>query len=283
MNEIELKEKLEIFAQDEFRPPEKNDLLGIIPEMLHHIGTTDSYLRDDLIYTTFGTWILEYNAIGQEQLHDLLHTIIGDQHIFYKIGEQNTDTVFRRSFSILLLPLLLIAHRSQPFLTPEEVKQVKEKLISYLRNEKDRRGFVEEKGWAHTIAHAADAIDDLAQCTELAESDLREILEVVHTVIGVQDTGYIHGEDERIATAVIAIINRSLLSDAELEQWIRSFSETVLAIQSMPEKLVIRTNVKSFLQSLYFRLQWEQMADQFSIPIVQTLREISLFANGYGD
>jgi hypothetical protein len=191
--------------------------------------------------------------------------------------------VFRRSFSVLLLPLFfLITHRSQPFLTPVEINQVKEKLLLYLRHEKDRRGFVKGKGWAHTIAHAADALDDLAQCAELNETDLREILEAVRSVISVQDTGYIHGEDERIVTPVTAIIKRYLISDVELEQWIRSFADTVLTIHSMPQEIIIRTNVKNFLQSLFFRLQWEKMADRHKATIYQTLYKISLFANREG-
>lgn len=71
LNEIQLKEKLQVFAQNKFRLSENDDLSEIIPEMLNHIGSTNSYLRDDLIYSAFGTWILEYNAINQEQLHGI--------------------------------------------------------------------------------------------------------------------------------------------------------------------------------------------------------------------
>ncbi len=283
MNEMELKERLEKFDLNEFRPQDESELLSIIPEMLLHIGVTDSYLRDDLIHTAFGTWILGYDIISQKQLHELLFTVMSEQYMFYKIGEQGTDTVFQRSFSILLLPILLIAHRTKPFLTSDEVRQIKRNLISYLKSEKDRRGFVKEKGWAHAIAHAADAIDDLVQCPEMVEIDLKEILETLHIVISVQDTAYVYGEDERLVTVVIAIIRRGLLSDSELDRWIRDFSEAVFAIHSVPQNFIIRTNVKNFLQALYFRLQWEQMADRFDIAIAETLHAINLFVNDNGN
>lgn len=135
----------------------------LFPILLNHIGSTDSYLRDELIYSAFGTWTLRYNVIDQEQLRSLLPIILNERHMLYNIGEKNTDSVFRRSFSILLLPLILITHRSQHFLTAPEIRQVKEKLIYFLENEKDLRGFVSEKGWAHSIAHAADALDDIAK------------------------------------------------------------------------------------------------------------------------
>jgi len=282
LNEVRLKEKLQVFADNEFRLSENDDLSEIIPDMLNHIGSTDSYLRDDLIYSAFGTWILRHNAIDQEQLRRILSKILNEQHMLYNIGEKNTDSVFRRSFSVLLLPLLLIAHRSQPYLTSLEIQQIKEKLLYFLVNEKDLRGFVSEKGWAHSIAHAADALDDLAQCSELSKTDLAEILEVIRNVICVKDTGYIHGEDERIVTAVIAIIKRELLSEIEITQWIQSFADNMLSVKSMPEKHIVRSNVKNFLQSLYFRLQWEQVTNKFDTPINQALQKINPFIKHEG-
>jgi hypothetical protein len=281
-NEIQLKEKLQVFARNEFRVSENDNLSEIIPDMLNHIGSTDSFLRDELIYSAFGSWILRYNAIDQEQLRELLPIILDEQHMLYKIGEQNTDSVFRRSFSVLLLPLLLITHRSGPFLTAPEIHEIKEKLFHYLENEKDLRGFVREKGWAHSIAHAADALDDLAQCSELNKSDLAEILEAIRNVICIKDAVYIHGEDERIVTAVIAIIKRELLSEKEIAQWIQRFAGPPLSIKTMPERHHIRSNVKNFLQSLYFRLQWERALNNFDSPISHTLQKINPFAKPEG-
>jgi len=277
LTEIQLKEKLQALAQDKFHLSGNDDLSEMIPAMLNHIGSTDSYLRDDLIYSAFGTWILRYNAIDREHLRNLLPIILDEQHILYKIGEHNTDSVFTRSFSILLLPLLLITHRSQPLLSAPEIDQIKEKLLYYLENEKDRRGFVTEKGWAHAIAHAADALDDLAQCSEMNKSDLVEILEAIRKVICIEGTAYIHLEDERMVTAVMAIMKRQLLTDAEIVQWLDAFSTQTLTISSAPERHVIRANVKNFLQSLYFRLQWEQVTNKFDAPINQTLQKINPF------
>lgn len=282
LNEVQLKEKLQVFSDNKFRLSDGDNLSEIIPDMLNHIGTTDSYLRDDLIYSAFGTWILKLKVIDQEQLRRILQEILTEQHMLYNIGEKNTDSVFRRSFSILLLPLILIAHRSQPFLAVPEIQQIKEKLLFFLENEQDLRGFVNEKGWAHSIAHAADALDDLAQCSELSKTDLAEILEAIRNVICVKDIGYIHGEDERIVTAVIAIIKRELISETEFAQWIQSLADHMLSVKSMPEKHVIRSNVKNFLQSLYFRLQWERVTSTFDAPISQALQRINPFVKHEG-
>lgn len=277
--ETELKEKLELLAQQDFQLDDKSELWGIVQEMLNHIGSLDSSLRDDLIYTAFATWILESKVFSEKQLKELAQIVLGDQYIFYQIGEANTDSVFRRSFSVLILPLLLSAHREEPFLAQDEIIQIKDKLILYLDSEHDRRGFVEDKGWAHAIAHAADALDDLVQCNELGKSDLLDVLEAIYGVVTVSETGYVCGEDERIVTAVTAIIDRCVLSDTEVKIWLQSFADAVLACETIPEKVILRTNVKNFLRSLYFRLQWQEIGDRFNTTIDQTLQKVSIYAN----
>ena len=111
---------------------------------------------------------------------------------------------------------------------------------------------------------------------------MREILAAIRATISTHEIVYIHGEDERLVTATIAVIKRSLLPESEITQWIQGFENPVLETDSMPQGVMIRANIKNFLQSLYFRLDWEQMANKFSVPINQTLQKISLFAGQNG-
>jgi hypothetical protein len=277
LNETQLKEKLQALAGKNFQLSAKDDLSEMIPAMLKYIGSTDSLLRDDLIYSAFATWIVNDDVVGREQLRAILPVALDESHLLYKLGEQNTDSVFTRTFSVLLLPLLLIAHRAHPFLSPAEISQTKETLLYYLRNEKDRRGFVKEGGWAHAIAHSADALDDLAQCSEMGKADLTQMLEVIREVVCVKEAGYMHLEEERLVTAVLAILRRQLLSDAELTQWMEGFAERTLPVRAAPDRHIILSNVKNFLQSLYFRSQWEQAPNQVTVSIDQTLQKINPF------
>ena len=277
LTEQQLKEKLQVLARNKFQPAKNEDLSELIPAMLTYIGSTDSDLRDELIYSAFGTWILHDKRLSQEQLHQLLPIVLDERHMFYGLGGQDTDSVFTRSFSILLLPLLLIAHRAQPFMSVAEVHEVKEKLLDYLAREKDLRGFVSEKGWAHAVAHSADALDDLVQCVEMEHADLAAVLVAIRDVVCATRMGYTHLEDERLVTPVIALLNRQLLPDALVTAWIESFAGRVQLIQTMPERLIIRSNVKNFLQSLYFRLQWEPVTYKFESSINRTLQKINPF------
>jgi hypothetical protein len=106
-----------------------------------------------------------------------------DQHMFYYMGEEEGDGVFTRAFSVLLLPLLLAVHRDAPYLSSGEIRIVKQNLIDFLQQEKDRRGFVPGKGWAHARACCRRASMNLALCSELRSSDCWKLLGTILKVI----------------------------------------------------------------------------------------------------
>jgi len=278
LTESELKTKLQALVQEDFHLARREDLAELIPAMLKHIGSTDSELRDDLIYTAFDAWILAEPVLSPDQLRGLLPVILDEEHLRFKLGEQDTDSVFTRTFSVLVLPLLLIRHRSQPVFSDAEIHTIHRQVCDYLTQEKDRRGFVPGKGWAHAAAHAADALDDLAECAELTQADLLEILGVIRRTVCVHSLCYTCGEEERLASAAITVLKRKLVPGAELIPWVEGFAEAVLAVPALPERIWIRGNVKNFLQSLYFRLGWEGLPHPLKAPIQQTLRRISPFA-----
>ncbi|MFS0555378.1 DUF2785 domain-containing protein [Brevibacillus sp. 179-C9.3 HS] len=247
---MSLKDTLLAIQANSFLAP--TNAFDVALEMVAHIGSPDPELRDELIYSTFSHWI-EEGVLSPEQLQELLAIALDDQHLFYRIGENGTDSVFTRSFSVLLLPLILILHRNHPFLAKEAIQYVKDKLFTYIRQEADLRGYVEEKGWAHATAHAADALDDLAQCRELDKTDLKQILGVIRETIAGAKSVYAYEEDERLVTAVLSVWNRDELSLDEIDAWVRSFLNRQDNSHAI-EAYTGRINVKNFLRSLYYRV-----------------------------
>ena len=276
LNESQLKEKLQAFSENKFLPPDEKIMDEHIPSMLAHIGSVDPVLRDDLIYSTFAIWIFRHKALTQKKLREILQVILDEDHIHFKLGEQNTDSIFTRSFSALLLPLFLDAHRKESYLSNDELQTIKNKLLNLFRNEKDLRGYVSEKGWAHAVAHASDAIDELSLCSELGKSDLNEILEVVRSTACKPNYSYSHLEEERMTTIVISIISREVLNEEEITKWIQGFEEQVSSVDTMPEKQVIQGNTKNFLQSLYFRLR-ALKNNRFDSVLETTLQKLNPF------
>lgn len=169
-----------------------------------------------------------------------------------------------------MIPLVFTRHNESPFLSKEQIHHIKESVFNSLRKERDYRGYEGEKGWAHAIAHGADALDELAQCSVLDRSDLSTILSLVHEKVTLTDQIYADGEDERLVRPVVSVLNRKLLSRAAVEQWIRSFAD----VEKSPEFLPAfrqRVNIKNFLKSLYFRVKYYKVHDDLCPAIEQTL------------
>ncbi|WP_310832527.1 DUF2785 domain-containing protein [Paenibacillus pedocola] len=267
---MNLKEKLIIIKENGYQAPP--EAFQLIKEMLKNIGSLDTELRDELIYTTLSHWI-PGNSPTANELEQLLPVVLDNNHLLYRLGETNTDSVFTRSFSMLVIPLLFMRHSESPFLSKEQIHQIKENVFYSLQEERDYRGYDEEKGWAHTIAHAADALDDLAQCSELDETDLLTILDLAYEKMTITDRIYSDGEDERMVRPVISVLNRKILSKTYVEQWIQSFGDVEKSSEFLPA-FRQKNNIKNFLKSLYFRVKFFKVDADLCPTIEQTLYKV---------
>lgn len=270
-----LKKVLKEIKEDNYRIPASLNINEIIMEMMHDIGNTDPELRDKLIYSVMYHWIMN-NEIATDKLKELLAISMDDNHLFFKIGEINTDSVFTRSFSILLIPLILINNRQLKFLSENDIKEVYIKVVDYFIKEKDLRGYVKDQGWAHSVAHAADALDDLAICSEIGHEELLYMLDIIKDKVCINNYVYINEEDERLVTAIISIFNRKLITNEEFCEWIKSFN-VLQRTGRYPEDHNLVINVKNLLRSLYFRLIGLDDTEMITGQIKDTLKEISNF------
>lgn len=267
-----LKERLERIAQDGYRASDESEVWPLAMQMMRFLGSTDPELRDNLIYTVLSQWAESYFDSGQ--LETLLNIALDDEHLFHGLGEQATDSVFMRSFSSLAIASFVARHRARPFLTAQAVQETYRKMVAYLPQERDLRGYVTGKGWAHAIAHAADALDELALCPELGEESLSDILRVIREAVVGAATVLIDEEDERLVAAALSAVQRQMLSKAQVTQWISGFASAAWPPTS-PEWYRTRTNIKHFLRSLYFRSLYQGVIELVEPVLSQTLKEIS--------
>lgn len=267
-----LKEKLIEIKKNDFKVPDDLNVLDFALNMMEYVGDTDSEMRDELIYETFCEWADE-NVFTVEQFKQILNVSLDDNHLFFKIGEQGTDSVFTRTFSALIIVVVIYVHRMENFVSKEDLKIVENKIIKYMANEKDVRGYVENKGWAHSAAHTADVLDQLTQCSSIEKNDLEEILKVLKTKVCINNYVYINQEDERMAIPVISIIKRNVIDNSEIIDWIKSF-QNVNKIGHYPEDHNLVVNIKSFLRSIYFRLLKEDVSRDINKAIEETLCKI---------
>lgn len=277
-SEIELKAQLKDIIAHESQPPDGVDAFRLGVEMCEHLGSTDPELRDELIYTLLVRWIMRHKRFDSEQLRRLLAIVSDDGHLFHQIGEANTDSVFRRSFSVLLWPPILIAEREAPFLSAAEVDELAARMARYLREEQDHRGFVAGKGWAHAAAHAADALDDLVQCAHLDAAGLQELLDAAAAAIAFGPMPHLYEEDERQTTAALAAMRRGLLSEAQQAAWLNELAAKALEPAAAGSSFV-HFNVKAFLRSLYFRARRSEGTANLLPHIEAALAQTDHFKN----
>jgi hypothetical protein len=272
----DLKALLTAIQNNEYRISDNHDHFVLSQEMIAHLGSPDAELRDDLIYDILANWI-EVDILSPGELRQLLHICMSDTHLSYRIGESGTDSVFTRSFSTLVIALIVNAHRRHAFLSASELQMVKGRIQDYLSREQDLRGYVDGKGWAHSVAHAADVLDELAQCPEMSDpADLLAMLAAIKGRMETNDYAFIHEEDERMVSAVVHIMERKIIADQVIIRWIESFPET-RKIGKYPEDLYLRTNVKAFLRSLYLRLSKLDDTAPVLVSLSEKLSNVSRF------
>ncbi|MEY8347899.1 DUF2785 domain-containing protein [Bacillus cereus] len=269
VDEQELKQELQQIKNNNYAVPEDVDAYPYAQWMLDSIGSPDADLRDNLIYSTLERWITG-EVFRQKELRGLLLQALSPDYLFYKIGEKGTDSVFKRAFSILIPPLILSVHEKEAFLSEEQLYSVAEQVFEYVYLEQDVRGYVEGKGWAHSTAHAADALNALARTIRNREFS-HAILVAIRHKVRLHDYVYINFEDERLVTAVMSLWNQNILTEEEWNNWLHSF--TIIEEASASQNDILVQNIRSFLRSLYFRALEQEGNSWFTIAIRETLKK----------
>ena len=270
--ETELKERLSAIAGDGHRAADEAEVWPLAVQMMDCLGSTDPELRDGLIYQTLARWSEWY--LDTAQLDALLAVALAADHLTLDLGEQEGDAVFMRAFSSLAVAIFVGQHRARPYLGAERVHEVHRMMLAYLSRERDARGWVPGKGWADAVSHAADALDELAQCPELGEADLLETLQAIRETVVRTEAVFPGEEDERLVTAVVSAVRRGVLTRESIAAWILDFA-ALEAVGTYHEWFRRRANVKRFLRSLFFRSQYEGMAEWFEPALGETLQQIS--------
>ena len=267
-----LKERLSRIAQNDYHVLDETEVWPLAVQMMHSLGSVDPELRDTLIFNTLCEWTKLY--FDAQQLGILLNTALDDEHLFHGLGERETDTVFMRSYSSLAIAVFVRQHPKHPFLTAQEVDETHRKFLSYLSQERDLRGQVADKGWAHAIAHAADALNRLVQCSELGKESQLDTLRVIRETIVGASVVFADEEDERLVNPVLSVLQRQVLAKVDIEQWISGFASFELP-PTWPEWIRKKTNIKHFMRSLYFRSLYLGVLESFEPALGQSLQEMS--------
>jgi hypothetical protein len=206
-----------------FTPPLDRSLDEMTVELVELLGDPDPYRRDGLSYRVLSHWI-------KDGVYDDLLTGLGDgmcEGLTVGLGEADTDTVFRRSFSILIIAAALDRDNIARLLHPTTVMRWGDEGLAWYVKECDLRGWVEGGGWAHAVAHGADFIAALAQSRHVDEGSMMVLLDAIADRL-VAPTRYAltQGEDERLAYATMTLLHRNTVDMGLLGPWIERLADS---------------------------------------------------------
>jgi hypothetical protein len=269
---------------NEYAVPEGHTVADLTEELFSFIGSVDPQLRDEVAYETFANWLDK-----DQYTLDMVRPYIPRLAINLQegIGERDTDSIFLRAFSVLFLAEIIHHDNKDPFLEKDDVHSILAKGLAYLKDEKDPRGYVPEKGWAHPLAHTADLLYVLASNRFIARAELELILNAItEKVTEPIDWVYAYNEDDRLVQAVLGAVQRKLLDEFFYKQWLNSFLFSEGRRRAWKGSFADSTlhhayfNTRNFLRSLHLRvLEKPKLAsrDFLLVEIASTLQELKQF------
>ena len=233
--------------------PSDRPLDDLTAELTRMLGSADPAQRDGTAYPTLATWI-------DRGVYDDLLNGLGDgmaAGLRVGLGERGTDTVFRRSFSALVLAECIARDNSRPLLPGGKILDWGDRIAAWMLRERDLRGFVPGKGWAHAIAHGADALGTLAESPHMSTAELTVLLDVIaDRLLLPTDQLLTSGEPDRLALATMKVLRRNRVPLRVLEPWIARLGAAASTVASYNDRdpYLLGGNAEAFLRALYLQL-----------------------------
>ncbi|ACK39610.1 DUF2785 domain-containing protein [Listeria monocytogenes] len=240
-----------ILKQNNYILPKDPDASNeIIDTMLSYLSSVDSELRDNIAYNIFFEWFVGQDNLTTDQKRRIYNYAVNKNNLLFKINIIDSDAVFQRSFLALIIALLLENNKVHNFLTDNEIRKTLNLLIELLEKEKNTHSFIEEKGWAHCIAHTADSLDELIYQSTISEIDVKKIMTAITFFYKTNPNILTGEEDERLSNILITALFEQKINIEEVKNWLNSLSETIP--NHLPEIPLI--NIKQFTQTLLIKL-----------------------------
>ena len=240
-------------AQSRFEIPEGEKAGDLLVEASALLGSPDPALRDGVAYEAAVDWILKKQVVEPADLRRLLE--LWTPNLAKGVGETGGDGVLLRSFSALELSVLASRDVQSAWMTPEELKALLDAALAYLAAERDLRGYDAKKGWMHATGHTADLLKFLARNKRLSAADATRILSGISAKVRDAGEVFAWGEDERLASAVLAVMRRG---DVDPASWLNELGGTGKGLWEAPaldvKQYAATQNAKHLLARLHVLL-----------------------------
>lgn len=242
-------------AADDFTVPTERPLAEMTTELTTMLADPDPHHREVLAFATLNSWI------ARGEYDDLLIGLGDGMSAGLSVGLGGSDDgVFRRSFSAKVLACCIDRDTAAPSVPDTQILLWGDRLVTWWLDERDLRGYVVDQGWAHAVAHGADAIGALGSSPHLGPAEQHVMLQVLaERLCTPTDHLFTTGEPDRCAAAVMRILQRNDITSEVLEPWIEALAAAASASDQTghdPTRPQARSaaNVQAFLRTLYLHL-----------------------------
>lgn len=226
----------------------------VIKEMLKEIGNPDPVIRDELICNLFYAGIPTGKMTEAQQMW-LLKSIITNRLILTDIEVPESDSVFTRTFSLLVLGLIVSQDQSHFFIEDQDLFSVFDLGIAYLKEEQDTRGYILGKGWAHGMAHGADLLVSIASHPKIRLSDVIGIQEAITSILRRQTEPFNAAEEQRLSTVIIVLLIQQRMTESSVVEWLTKLKAFFDDLDyGVYENYQLKRKYEQFVESLYFQL-----------------------------
>ncbi|GMA69688.1 hypothetical protein GCM10025879_09340 [Leuconostoc litchii] len=153
--------------------------------------------------------VIQNDLLTHEQLIWLTDYLISDEQLFAHILEPQNDAIYRRSFSVMVLSLLLFSNRIKAsFMSEKQMDRVINQVALYAALERDGRGFINDNGWAHAFTHIGNTVSEIFLMPDLVRADKMFVLGAVLSGYRELSQPLTFGETSRLVEVIIYVANQ---------------------------------------------------------------------------
>jgi hypothetical protein len=243
-------------------------------DMLDCLASPNPQLRDELAFEALAFWMR-----GELLSIDTIHQIRRQLLVQVAVTPTVNDDGFVQPFAALVLAEVARVDRRKPFMTELQRTEMVNAAAEYLSFVNDFRGYDENSGWRHGVAHGADWMMQLSLNPSLNKRHHEIMLGALAKQIRNDRHFYQYGEGERLMTPVFYLGLRSSLSNEEWDSWFASLHTTSLALKKTTQASLARKhNLTAFLSALYVNLhESKQVAfqEKFLPFVVKSLKKLN--------
>ena len=212
--------------------PLDRSLRDMTVELVTMLGSPDRTEREDLAAPILTTWL-------RGGVYDDLLAAFGDgigDGLLYRLGDDGTDSVFRRSWSARILAAAVRRDNEATLLLPDSVLRWGDRGIAWFVDERDLRGFVDAaRGEAQAIGHGAELLAALSMSRHL-NSGMRGVLldAVAERLLTPTEQRLDTAPIDRLAYATMALLHGGGFEADGLTNWLGRFDRVLSQQRSAP-------------------------------------------------